>query len=108
MRLFVDCDGTLSLFDLAHREDEVNLPLVRAIERWLDEEPDDSEIVVWSGGGRAYAEAIGRTVLGHLPHTTRSKYEAQPEEGDLAIDDMDLRVACEVVTPEEFVERWGV
>ena len=113
--LLVDVDGTLVLwqgtYDERGREDWIpNRALVSAIERYLWDNPR-TVLVVWSGGGEAYAQEWGARVLGHEDFTPLAKMNAIRwlEAGDVAVDDAtELAVplggrAVRLLTPEAFV-----
>lgn len=111
-RLFVDCDGTLLLFPEYDTPDSqinvmgtvTNQPLVDAIERWAQWHPD-SEVVVWSGGGREYAAQAMRLFIAPVVErcTSWSKDTRLPVAGDLVVDDMELRSKGTLLLPDQFV-----
>lgn len=123
MRLFVDCDDTLILYDSAGEihpygfiKDEpyrVNEPLVAFIKRFRAKYPNEL-IVIWSGGGRDYALRVALEAgLGGLGTSTLVKDSTTfylVGEDDIVVDDQELGVAA-VVTPPDFFDdkdNWGL
>ena len=76
----------------------VNREVVAAAERW--HAAGLGRIVVWSGGGRAYAEQWGRELLSHLPHTALFKDPRVVKVDDVVIDDVHFSVAGTMVAPD--------
>ena len=114
-RLFVDCDDTLVIwldgddqplegqnpYGGGSQTWKFNDDLIRAIE-----ERHGGYIVVWSGGGEDYARRwLDR--LGWTEAEAISKDISLPEPGDLCIDDQPIKVACPVMTWQEFVAEGG-
>lgn len=89
--LYIDIDDTLVTWlseeDGPHpygagaKEWRVNQGVLGLAERW------EGPIVVWSGGGKDYAEMWGNRLLHHLNWTASAKFNPGVEEGDLFIDD---------------------
>lgn len=124
MRLFVDCDDTLILYDSAGEihpygfiKDEpyrVNEPLVAFIRAFREKHPDGF-IVIWSGGGGDYAEQVAKEVgLAEVGAFYLTKDEDTfflvRGEDDIVVDDQELKVAA-VVSPPDFFDNkdnWGL
>jgi hypothetical protein len=126
MRLFVDCDDTLVLW--LNDGKPTSGPLVpegphpygAGADRWLPNEallvavrahmassPDD-HLIIWTGGGEAYARTwAGRLFPQGDYYAAISKDTRLPLPGDLCVDDMPMKVACDLVTWQEFVARSG-
>ena len=123
MRLFVDCDDTLILYDSEgdvhpygfSRGDpyHVNETLVAFIWGFRAKYPD-ALIVIWSGGGRAYAEQVAREV-GLSEVATLCAIKDRTTFGlvttdDIVVDDQKLSVPV-VITPPDFFDtkdNWGL
>lgn len=108
--LFVDCDDTLVVWDDAAlmkqrgafneftSTDWAFNPKVVAL---IEATPTG---VIWTGGGIEYARLwlnrlerkLGRRLDGWI---ALSKYTPLPKAGDTCIDDMPIKVACEVIHP---------
>src|SRR5688572_10582227 len=114
MKLCVDCDDTLVLWQYVEKEvggqlcfvlpneGETYLPndaLMAAVRRYLAATPG-SELVVWSGGGEAYARRWGQMFFPDIPHEAYFKVGARqpsilfndtyhPLPGDVCIDDQE-------------------
>jgi len=90
--LYIDIDDTLVTwlsdeggphpYGHAAKDWRVNADVLAVAETW------DGPLVVWSGGGRDYAEMWARRLLPHLQWTAEAKFNAIPGPGDLFIDDM--------------------
>ena len=124
MTLFVDCDDTLVRWLDAYDQPlsgqnpygggsqrfSFNEPLIDAIKAALDDDPE-LQVVVWSGGGAQYALHWARSVFSGSSYESRvgaySKDTRLPVEGDLCVDDQDLKVACPCVTAELYVSLSG-
>lgn len=118
MRLFVDCDDTLVLWldddgDVAAGPNpygnasdrwKANTDLVAALNEW-NENTLGSEIILWTGGGIAYARVWEQRIYPEAADAI-SKDTRIPGPDDLCIDDMPIKVACPVVTWQQFVEEW--
>ena len=123
MRLFVDCDDTLILYD---SEGEVhpygfvkdtpyrwNQPLKNFIFAFR-EKYEYALIVIWSGGGAKYAqrvaEAIGLDELDIVYMDKGRKTFTLVGEDDIVVDDQELRVAVTVTPPDYFdnKDNWGL
>ncbi len=114
-RLFVDCDDTLIIWLDEHDQPlegqnpygggsqrwEFNDELVRAIEDAQGGEFIGAEVVVWSGGGADYAGRWRDRIWGFA--SAASKDLRLPGPDDLCIDDQPIKVACPVMTWQEFV-----
>ncbi len=105
--LYIDCDDTLvkwfdhSLGSRLSREEgvswSVNKEVVAAAERW--HAAGLGQIVVWSGGGRSYAEQWGHELLSHLPHVALFKDPRIVKADDVVIDDAKFSMAGTMVDP---------
>ncbi len=121
MKLYVDCDDTLVLW--LDNDDGVlggphpygtgaagrwkpNLELLGAMKQWRENTPG-SEIILWTGGGADYAQLWERRVYPEAADAI-SKDTRIPEPDDLCVDDMPIKVACPVVTWQQFVDTWSV
>ena len=120
MRLYVDCDDTLVLW--LDGDDKVlggpnpygtgpdgrwkpNLELLAAMKQWRENTPG-SEIILWTGGGTRYARRWMGLIYPEAADSI-SKDTRIPDPDDLCVDDMPLKkVACPVVTWQQFVEEW--
>lgn len=131
IRLFVDCDSTLLLYDdegspTAHhygfwRGDafHINEPLVAFMRRFR-EKHEDALIVIWSGGGANYAhEVMIRVGLGEgdddfidpIPMIKDRTTFYLVREGDIVVDDQAIEVPTTVTPPDFFDEggiAWGI
>ncbi len=119
MRLYVDCDDTLVLWldgdgDVAEGPNpygtdgdrwKANAELVEAIGEWERNTPG-GEIILWTGGGKAYARVWEQRIYPEAADAI-SKDMRIPGADDLCIDDMPIKVACPVVTWQQFVKEWG-
>lgn len=119
MKLFVDCDDTLILWKgdpdpvsglYPANAYDPNTKLISAIKKWWRLHDFDS-IVVWSGGGEAYAsrwamkfliwQEKGMMVKGY--QFAISKDITLPTEEDICIDDQVLKVKGTLLTADEFI-----
>ncbi len=118
---YVDCDDTLVLW--LDDDDKVldgpnpygtgpdgrwkpNLELLAALKEWRENTPG-SEIILWSGGGADWAQLWERRIYPEAADAI-SKDPRIPGPDDLCIDDDQLKkVACPVVTWQQFVKEWG-
>jgi hypothetical protein len=121
MRLYVDCDDTLVLWldgdgDVADGPNpygtgpdrwKPNEGLIIALENWRMRHPEIDEIVLWTGGGTDYAQLWLRRVYPAADDAI-SKDTRIPRPDDLCVDDMPIKVACPVVTWQQFVKEWSV
>lgn len=101
MRLFVDVDDTLVLYQrpgpnpygvYAGTPWEPNIRLIEGVKQFAKDNPE-ALIVVWSGGGRAYAiEWADRLGLGDIADGLLKDSSTMHliTEEDIVIDDMDL------------------
>ncbi len=122
-RLFVDCDDTLVLWlddegDVAdgpnpygngHEHWKPNEELVIALENWRMRHPTIDEIILWSGGGTDWARSWLRRIYPAADGAI-SKDPRIPRSDDLCVDDDDTllrKVACPLVTWQQFVKEWG-
>lgn len=115
MILFVDCDNTLLLWDDSEtqmnadqslwRGDKYkfNKPLIDAILTWREKNTRDS-VIVWSGGGREYAERWANLTLPGEFELAISKNIQLPTDYDICIDDEQLKVNGKLLTAEEFIK----
>lgn len=114
MTLYVDCDDTLVLWDTPTVSGhgtrwQPNTPLVAAIRRWRDANPDEP-LVIWSGGGADYADLWHRRILPDVMAGAIDK--GFPEQalvlpGDTCVDDVTIKVAGRLLLPQEFIAEWG-
>ncbi len=120
MRLFVDCDDTLVLWFNGDEQTEgvllpgpnpygagadrwkPNVALMDALDAWRRANPE-GELILWTGGGLDYAQLWQRRVYRQADDAI-SKDTRIPFSSDLCIDDMPIKVACPVVTWQEFVD----
>ena len=92
MRLFVDVDDTLILWEKVQRDDsfltkyEPNQAVIHFVRAFRDFHPGH-EVIVWSLGGQDYAAKHAADHLPGLHDECRAKYPAIPAAGDLFIDD---------------------
>lgn len=116
MRLFVDCDDTLVLWpDEPHLnqdkklwqgdEYELNHPLIEEIKIFFRDRPREDALIIWSGGGADYAATWARRCFPHGEYLSLSKDIVLPNEDDICIDDMAIRVPCLLMTPAMAVGR---
>ncbi len=113
MTLFIDCDDTLVLYDqegpnpygIYHGAPfELNHALIAAVKAFRNEYQDEL-IVIWSGGGKEYAELwaerTGLTYLSVCIIKDKTTFELiEPE--DIVVDDDDLG-GRRTYTADEFV-----
>jgi hydroxymethylpyrimidine pyrophosphatase-like HAD family hydrolase len=79
-----DVDGTLIDKDDKPRKEVI--ALLRAL-------ANGNEIIVWSGGGKSYADMwVNRLNLGEFVYQTASKIGIAQKDIDLAIDDQDVKL----------------
>lgn len=113
MKLFVDCDDTLVLWQYIQREDglyfatpwQANDNLIAAIKGYYRER-QDLELIIWSGGGVEYADRWANRFFPSIPYTVVQKDMHLPQEGDICIDDMEIAVNCTTILPAEFVDAF--
>lgn len=93
MKLYIDIDDTLVTW-LAEDMDTPH-PYGYGAEGWRANEDVrafayawDGDLVIWSGGGRDYAETWARRLLPDLKWTAFAKFNAIPGPDDVFIDDM--------------------
>ena len=111
-RLFVDCDDTLIIWLNEHDQPlEGQNPYGGGSQRWkFNDELVKAvlsvslkwQVVVWSGGGSDYAGDWRDRIDWPLANVA-SKDIRLPEPDDLCIDDQPIKVACPVLTWQEFV-----
>ena len=119
--LFIDVDSTLILYpheDTGDGRDwQINGRLLRAIKKYCLSQSwaNERQMVVWSGGGRAYAETwlerisfISHVLLGAEPCAKiPSVASVLVRSDDLCIDDaLEFAAPCRVVTQEQFIKEW--
>ncbi len=109
--LWLDCDDTLVIWlDEDGQPLEGQNPYGGGSQRWKWNEEliraidwvSDWDLAIWSGGGAQYA-ARWRDLLRWDLADAYSKDTRLPQPNDLCVDDMPLKVACEVMTWQEFV-----
>ncbi len=123
MRLFVDCDDTLILYDSEGEvhpygfvRDEpyrINDTLVAFVKAFYAKYPD-ALITIWSGGGDQYAAQVAKEVgLGEIDALCiikdRTTFSLVGED-DIVVDDQELEVAATVTPPDFFdnKDNWGL
>jgi len=123
MRLFVDCDDTLILYDSEGEvhpygfvRDEpyrINDTLVAFVKAFYAKYPN-ALITIWSGGGDQYAAQVAKEVgLGEIDALCiikdRTTFSLVGED-DIVVDDQKLRVAATVTPPDFFdnKDNWGL
>ena len=125
-RLFIDVDDTLVLYTerkagpnpLGLERDmnfRVNAELVDAIKIWRRHNID-GQVVVWSGGGEAYARSAGDRFIPGVAtwyFTKGGKNLTLPNHDDLLVDDSPTElglgeVDAPVLLPEEFIESMNI
>lgn len=79
MIIAFDCDGTLIDFNDQPRPEMVLL--ARALRH------SDHRVIIWSGGGKAYAERVMRQCFGELKFECFAKFDNNVPEIDIAFDD---------------------
>lgn len=121
-RLFVDCDDTLVLWlndgkvTAGPLLPEGPHPYGAGADRWLPNEvlieairarqkAEPRTLVIWTGGGTDYARTWADRLMPNEYDAALSKDTRLPLPGDLCIDDMPLKVACDVLTWQQFVEE---
>lgn len=103
--LFIDCDDTLVIWDdkTIQRKGPFNEYTStdwsfnqRLIDWMLEKETELGPVIIWSGGGRQYAELwlsrLERHVGRSLSFTARAKDINLIRDGDIVVDDMPLIV----------------
>ena len=114
MRLFVDCDDTLVLWDDTHQNQDKtlwirdswqpNTQLIAAVKSYADNVQPDL-VIIWSGGGLEYARGwLERLFPDERGWVAASKDTTLPESGDLCVDDMEIVTKGLLVSPSKFVE----
>jgi len=94
MRLFVDIDDTLILYDLeANTPFTINEKLLEGIKQFQQNNPDEL-IVVWSGGGKEYARMWGDKLgLEGITYLLKDKDSFWlVNSGDIVIDDQPMSI----------------
>ena len=114
MTLFIDVDDTLVLWltrDSAEGPHPYgagaqgwarNQALLDAVERWRVSRPLEA-VVVWSGGGREYAERWRDQLMPEAEHALNKDIRL-PGPADVCVDDQYLKVSAQLLTWQEFVE----
>lgn len=114
MRLFVDCDETLVLWDDTHQNQDKTLwvrdswhkndNLIAAVRAYLKENKECS-LIIWSGGGADYAASWARRFFGDDEYVAAiSKDIRIPEEFDICVDDEELKVKSHCWSPNYFID----
>lgn len=90
--LYIDIDDTLVTwladeggphpYGHAAKAWKVNEAVKSLAESW------PGELVIWSGGGKDYAEMWANRLVPHLKWTAHAKFNAIPGPGDVFVDDM--------------------
>ena len=134
MRLFVDCDDTLIMYDTKPHEDgchqegcvecgytethpygvlrgqpfRLNESLIEYIKAFRGKYPA-SLIIIWSGGGKEYAQHIANVAgLDDLDIVALDKDRGTfglVAADDIVVDDMALRGVAAAVTPPDFFDN---
>jgi len=123
MRLFVDCDDTLILYNsegevhpygfVRDTPYHVNESLVAFIKAFYAKYPE-ALITIWSGGGDQYATQVAKEVgLDEIDALCiikdRTTFPLVAED-DIVVDDQELKVAATVTPPDFFdnKDNWGL
>jgi len=119
VRLFVDVDDTLVLYNqkgvnpygaICGTPYIVNEPLVAFIHWWAKEHPD-ALVVIWSGGGRAYAQNVaaraGCSDVGAAYLCKDRDTLALVDKDDIVFDDQPIKVAARVWGPYDVAGQQG-
>ena len=104
-RLWVDVDDTLVLW--SKDKGYANEALVYSIQHYIAEL--GWQLVIWSGSGVAMASYWADKLFPSIYTLTTEKDETLPDEDDLCVDDMKLKVRARLTTWGEFVtmvESW--
>ncbi|KKL50258.1 hypothetical protein LCGC14_2307270 [marine sediment metagenome] len=131
MRLFVDVDDTIVLYKPESEnvsgqgnrhpyglmsDDSLyvfNESLLKFIVAFREKYPE-SLIIIWSGGGKRYAQRVAEQAgIGHLDLTYLDKDMGTfplVAEDDIVVDDQELAVAATVSPPDFFdnKDNWGL
>lgn len=114
MRIFCDVDDTLVFWTkngngnpMVGSDWRANQDLIDLIYT-LGDNPDN-EVIVWSGGGKPYAELWARRFFPDLEWQALDKVNnlGLPEKGDLVIDDMELETKGLCMTWQKAVKVYG-
>lgn len=114
-RLFVDCDDTLVLFDgeageihpysfWRYDSCRPNESLIAFIKKFAKEHPN-ALIVIWSGGGKDYAQAVANELLPDVEVAATIKDKTTfglVRENDIVVDDQPIDVEAVVISPKTF------
>ena len=112
-RLFVDCDGTLILYDRdgAHpggvptgEPHAYNRPLIDSVRAFIHDHPY-ALVAVWSGGGASYARVIADVALPGMNVAALVKAEETFDlvrSWDIVVDDQPIAVPARVFRPDEW------
>lgn len=118
MRLFVDCDDTLVLWQPEKRtrsdglylgnEWERNEKLIKTIEDYIDQMTDIGgkvELIIWSDGGKEYARMWAKRFFPEKYWVARDKDPTLPQDEDICIDDIMIRPPSTalVLTADQFI-----
>ena len=100
MRLFVDVDDTLIIYDQPPPNPygyyhgipwRVNQPLLDGIHRFQADSPE-KQIIIWSGGGKEYSEILIHRfgLTGLVEGMLKDQWSLSLiQEGDIVVDDLD-------------------
>ncbi len=121
-KLFIDVDDTLVLYSGREPgpnplglemglEFRVNVDLIAAIQIWKRDNRG-GQVVVWSGGGEAYARSAGDRFIPGVAtwyFTKGGKNLTLPNRNDVLVDDSPTalgldEVDARVMLPKEFIE----
>ena len=114
MRLFVDCDDTLVIWQNPHVNQDSNVwmgeswkpndDLIFSINFALNLNPD-IQLIIWSGGGVDYASRWAFRFFPNIPYLALAKDISLPTKEDICIDDMPIKVEGILLTPAEFITQ---
>lgn len=115
-RIYIDVDETLVFWDDPlrpyHGQYTVNEDLVSAVRKVL--ELSSTEVRIWSGGGKAWAEEMGKELFREYDLESFDKYDTWDTipKFSVAVDDRAqderyyLRRFDRVFSPDEFVKEY--
>ena len=100
--LYVDVDGTL-----IDENDIPNEDVVRAVKIHHLQCSDWRGTVIWSGGGKDYADLWRRRLFNEeeWPFMAIAKFPARElDDSDVVVDDEDVKAPGIVLTPDKFID----
>ena len=110
MIIYVDCDDTLVLWDdeevdgiMLRSSPYPNTALIEAVDTLIAQ--TGALVVVWSGGGKEYAQDWADKYVPHWNAAAMDKHECirLPDIGDICIDDMEIGVRADLYFPGRFI-----